>query len=166
MTTIKKHLYTGPWTEETYNEDDELVITSYCPCCEEVVEADRETCCEAAYAFMGAEDQLGDGGITFYQRRVIDGYNLIQNDTLLVLSQQQLSLKGFNARIRKIYEADHPGRTVRGWLFSFVFESNGPFDGMGCISTHTALASAVAEALANLAEELDAGKYSISTSIM
>ncbi len=143
--------------EGTYTE---MVAVLRCsPCGEEIEPYEEHSWCDDG-VFAGAVEQLTSGGITFYQRRIMDGYGLWENDTLLLLAQGQLSLKGFNARVRKIYERNNPGYTFKSWGFGFSFKSDGPYDGVGRITVSSPkIADAVAEALHDLALQLDAGKY-------
>ncbi|MEV8265171.1 hypothetical protein AB0P00_13570 [Microbacterium sp. NPDC077057] len=148
--------------EGTYSESVPVLRCSLCE--EEIEDADSHEVC-LWNVFYGIAEVLIDGGVSFYQRRVLDGYQLWENDTLLLLAQGQLSLKGLNARVRKIYERDRPGFTFKGYGFGFSFTNDGPFDGVGRISaSNPKIADALAEALQDLAMQLDAGKYTAEVS--
>lgn len=143
----------------------EAVAVLMCSLCDEEIEeqGDHDYC--LWNVFYGFTEVLIEGGATFYQRRVLDGYQLWENDTLLLLAQGALSLKGFNARVRKIYERDHPGRTFKGWGFGFSFKHDGPYDGAGRITaSNPQIADAITEALQDLAMQLNAGKYTAEVS--
>lgn len=143
--------------EGSYTETVPVLMCSLCE--EEIEEEDEHSGCVDG-VFWEAAEQLTSGGINFHQRRVLDGYQLWENDTLLLLAQGQLSLKGFNARVRKIYEQNQPGYTFKSWGFGFSFKSDGPYDGVGRIkASNPKIADAVAEALHDLALQLDDGKY-------
>lgn len=168
MTGRQYTTYTQQEPREFEDEEGsytERVDVLRCALCEEEIEdnSDHEHCLWDV--FYGASEVLVDGGMRFYQRRVLDGYQLWENDTLLLLAQGQLSLKGFNARVRKIYERNNPGSTFKSWGFGFSFESDGPWDGSGRISASSPkIADAIAEALQDLAMQLDAGKYKANVS--
>jgi len=148
--------------EGTYTEKVPVLRCSLCE--DEIEEASVHRICRND-VFYGITERLTSVGATFHQRRVLDGYQLWENDTLLLLAQGQLSLKGFNARVRRIYERNNPGYTFKSWGFGFSFESHGPHDGEGRITASSArIADAVAEALYDLAFQLDAGKYTAEVS--
>ena len=148
--------------EGSYTEQVDVVRCSLCD--EEFEDASVHRICVNG-AFYDIAERLTSAGITFYQRRVMEGEQLWENDTLLLLAQGQLSLKGFNARVRKIYERDNPGYTFKSWGFGFSFKSDGPWDGSGRITASSQkIADAVAEALQDLAMQLDAGNYKAEVS--
>ena len=118
--------------------------TLLCIFCNEEWDSDYHGCSEDV--FSGAVDQLPTG-IEFYQRRIDEGFRLWENDTLLVLAQQELSLRAFNERVRKILRKSDPDTIYRGLTFSFGWEPDAVWDGRGKISASPKTAPAVAEAL-------------------
>lgn len=160
--------YTQQEPREFEDEDgsytDQVDILRCSLCEEEIEDADSHEVC-LWDVFYGIAEVLIDGGVSFYQRRVLDGYQLWENDTLLLLAQGQLSLKGFNARVRRIYERNNPGHTFKGWGFNFSFKSDGLWDGAGRITaSNPQIADAITEALQDLAMQLNAGKYTAEVS--
>lgn len=141
--------------EGTYTEQ---VPVLRCSLCEEEIEDDYDHSGCAETVFCGAVEQLTAGGITFYQRRVMDGCQLWENDTLLLLAQG--GLRDFADQVAAICL-----REGVGWNFEFTFMEDGPFDGSGRIWTRSVeTARVVAEALQDLAVQLDAGKFEAEAS--
>lgn len=152
------------FTDEEGTYEESVSVLRCALCYEEITAEDDHGCC-AEGVFAEAAERLQGDGITFYQRRCMEDYGLWENDTLLLLAQGELSLKAFNARVRRIFKRDNPGYTFKSWGFSFEFESDGPYDGSGRIWASSAeFAPAVAEALFDLAQQLSSGKYKADVS--
>ena len=143
-------------SEEVTTEDGEVIEKFGCNNCGEI-ECDYSYCVTSA--FQGQSRWLIEG--VHFDTTSVDG-PVIENDSFLVLAQEELSLEEFNNRVGEIYKEMNPDKEFAGWSFTLTYEEPDEDDTREGVFTATEEhAEAVEKALNEIARSLDKGDYEV-----